>query len=116
MEVLTLTVSLSSLIQQGCNSDSKLCGKAFKFQIGIFYFAFYLYVLVVGTGGTKPNIFTLGAYQYDEIDSKEKLQKASFIWWIFSAFLGMMFANSFLIYISRTIWDSLGAMKFPRCD
>ena len=98
MALLTLAVGLPSLRPLECNSDSNLCEKASKFQVGIFYFA--LYVLAVGTGGTKPNISTIGADQFDEFDPKEKLQKASFFnWWIFAVFFGMLFADSFLIYI-----------------
>jgi peptide/histidine transporter 3/4 len=68
-----------------------------------------LYVLAVGTGGTKPNISTIGADQFDEFDPKEKLQKASFFnWWIFSVFLGMLFADSFLIYIQDRVGFAVG--------
>lgn len=107
MVILTLAVALPSLRPPECNSDSNLCEKASKLQIGIFYFA--LYVLAVGTGGTKPNISTIGADQFDEFDPKERLQKASFFnWWIFSVFLGMLFADSFLIYIQDRVGFTLG--------
>lgn len=107
MVILTLAVALPSLRPPECQPDSNFCEKASKFQVGIFYFA--LYVLAVGTGGTKPNISTIGADQFDEFDPKEKLQKASFFnWWIFSVFLGMLFADSFLIYIQDRVGFTLG--------
>ena len=107
MVVLTLAVSLGPLRPQECNPDSNLCEKASKLQIGIFYFA--LYVLAVGTGGTKPNISTIGADQFDDFDPNEKIQKASFFnWWIFAVFFGMLFADSFLIYIQDTMGYAWG--------
>jgi len=107
MVVLTLAVSLRTLRPPECDPASNLCEKASSLQVGIFYFA--LYVLAVGTGGTKPNISTIGADQFDEFDPKEKLQKASFFnWWIFSVFLGMLFADSFLIYIQDRVGFTLG--------
>lgn len=107
MIILTLAVSLRSLRPPECNSASTTCEKASSLQVGIFYFA--LYILAVGTGGTKPNISTIGADQFDEFDTREKLQKASFFnWWIFSVFLGMLFADSFLIYIQDQVGFSVG--------
>eukprot|EP00253_Pinus_taeda_P006189 PITA_06189 len=107
MILLTLAVSLRSLRPPECNSASTTCEKASSLEVGIFYFA--LYILAVGTGGTKPNISTIGADQFDEFDPKEKLQKASFFnWWIFSVFLGMLFADSFLIYIQDRVGFSVG--------
>ncbi|GJZ36371.1 NRT1/ PTR family 5.2-like protein [Tanacetum coccineum] len=54
--------------------------------------------IVVGTGGTKPNISTIGADQFDDFDPKEKNQKLSFFnWWMFSIFFGTLFANTVLL-------------------
>jgi len=107
MILLTLAVALPSLRPPACDSDSNTCAKASELQIGIFYLA--LYVITVGSGGTKPNISTMGADQFDEFDPKEKLQKASFFnWWIFSVFFGMLFAESFLIYIQDRVGFSWG--------
>jgi peptide/histidine transporter 3/4 len=107
MVVLTLAVSLRTLRPPECDPASNLCEKASSLQVGIFYFA--LYVLAVGTGGTKANISTIGADQFDEFDPKEKRQKASFFnWWIFSVFLGMLFADSFLIYIQDRVGFAVG--------
>jgi peptide/histidine transporter 3/4 len=109
MILLTLAVSLPSLRPPQCISDSNVCQKASEFQIGIFYLA--LYVISVGHGGTKPNISTIGADQFDEFDPKEKLQKASFFnWWIFSVFTGVLLAVSFLIYIQDRVGFAVGYM------
>ncbi|PNY00389.1 peptide transporter PTR3-a-like protein, partial [Trifolium pratense] len=72
MCLLTLTVSLPMLRPPPCGQDiaDKDCPKASSFQIGIFFFA--LYIIAVGTGGTKPNISTMGADQFDEFEPKER--------------------------------------------
>ncbi|KAH9309404.1 hypothetical protein KI387_037315 [Taxus chinensis] len=107
MMMLTLAVSVPSLRPPECAKNAIVCPKASTFQVGFFYFA--LYVLALGTGGTKPNISTIGADQFDEFDPKEKLQKASFFnWWMFSVFFGALFAQTFLIYIQEDIGFAVG--------
>ncbi|KAH9309405.1 hypothetical protein KI387_037316 [Taxus chinensis] len=107
MIILTLAVSVPSLRPPECAKDAIVCPKASTLQVGIFYFA--LYVLALGTGGTKPNISTIGADQFDEFDPKEKLQKVSFFnWWMFSAFFGTLLAQTFLIYIQENVGFSVG--------
>ncbi|GLJ37739.1 hypothetical protein SUGI_0766780 [Cryptomeria japonica] len=107
MAILTLAVSVPSLKPPTCAKDVSVCPKASTFQVGIFYFG--LYVLAVGTGGTKPNISTIGADQFDEFEPKERVQKVSFFnWWMFSVFLGSLFAQTFLIYIQEDIGFPVG--------
>lgn len=108
MIMLTLAVSLPSLKPPDhCNSDSNVCEKASKFQVGFFYAA--LYVLAVGTGGTNPNISTMGGDQFDEFNPEEKHQKVSlFNWWLFSAFIGTLIGQTFLVYIQENVGFSLG--------
>ncbi|KAL6598818.1 hypothetical protein ACP70R_046078 [Stipagrostis hirtigluma subsp. patula] len=40
-------------------------------QLGVFFVG--LYIVAFGTGGTKPNISTIGADQFDEFDPQEKM-------------------------------------------
>nr|CAD1844200.1 unnamed protein product [Ananas comosus var. bracteatus] len=81
--------------------------KASSLQLGVFFAA--LYILAVGTGGTKPNISTIGADQFDEFDPREKAHKLSFFnWWMFSIFIGTLFANTVLVYIQDNVGWSLG--------
>ncbi|KAH0939349.1 hypothetical protein HID58_006810 [Brassica napus] len=84
MLVLTLSVSIPGMKPPECSTASaEDCEKASVLQLTIFFGA--LYILAVGTGGTKPNISTIGADQFDESDPKEKIQKISFFnWWMFS--------------------------------
>ncbi|KAI3865269.1 hypothetical protein MKX03_012859 [Papaver bracteatum] len=104
MGLLTLTVSLHSLRPPPCYETNVAdCKQASTLQLAVFYTA--LYILAIGTGGTKPNISTIGADQFDEFHPKEKAHKLSFNWWMFSIFFGTLFANTFLVYIQRRIQD-----------
>ncbi|XP_057781629.1 protein NRT1/ PTR FAMILY 5.2-like [Salvia miltiorrhiza] len=110
MVLLTLVVSLSALRPPPCGDGvmEKDCDKkASTFQIGIFYLA--LYIIAIGTGGTKPNISTMGADQFDDYEPQEKFQKLSFFnWWMFSIFLGTLFSNTFLVYIQDNVGWAVG--------
>lgn len=105
MILLTLAVSLPALKPPSCDEG---CNKqASTFQVAIFYLA--LYIIAAGTGGTKPNISTMGADQFDDFEPKERNQKLSFFnWWMFSIFFGTLFSNTFLVYIQDTVGWSLG--------
>lgn len=59
-----------------------------------------LYVIAIGNGGTKPNISSLGAEQFDDFELKEKKQKLSFFnWWMFSVFFGTFLATTLMVWI-----------------
>ncbi|CAI0383094.1 unnamed protein product [Linum tenue] len=102
------TVSLPSLRPPHCTDpDPNNCPKASTLQLGIFFGA--LYTLAVGTGGTKPNISTIGADQFDDFEPREKAHKLSFFnWWMFSIFFGTLFANTVLVYIQDNVGWSIG--------
>ncbi|XP_022924429.1 protein NRT1/ PTR FAMILY 5.2-like isoform X1 [Cucurbita moschata] len=108
MGLLTLAVSLPSLKPPPCLDVNKgNCKPASTLQLAVFFGA--LYMLALGTGGTKPNISTIGADQFDEFHPKEKAQKLSFFnWWMFSIFFGTLFATTILVYIQDNVGWSLG--------
>ncbi|KAF2294903.1 hypothetical protein GH714_026915 [Hevea brasiliensis] len=108
MILLTLAVSVPSLRPPSCGPSIEDCAqKASALQKGIFYAA--LYIIAAGTGGTKPNISTMGADQFDDFDPKERTQKLSFFnWWMFSIFFGTLFCNAFLVYIQDKVGWALG--------
>ncbi|XP_028770067.1 protein NRT1/ PTR FAMILY 5.2-like [Neltuma alba] len=108
MCLLTISVSLPSLKPPKCTEkDLTSCQKASPLQLAVFYGA--LYTLAIGTGGTKPNISTIGADQFDDFDPKEKSSKLSFFnWWMFSIFFGTLFANTVLVYIQDNVGWTLG--------
>ncbi|PRQ36719.1 putative proton-dependent oligopeptide transporter family, major facilitator superfamily [Rosa chinensis] len=108
MSVLTLAVSLPALKPPKClDANIENCKKASTLQLAVFYGS--LYTLAIGTGGTKPNISTIGADQFDDFDPKEKAQKLSFFnWWMFSIFFGTLFANTILVYIQDNVGWTLG--------
>ncbi|XP_062167172.1 protein NRT1/ PTR FAMILY 5.2-like isoform X2 [Alnus glutinosa] len=108
MSLLTLAVSLPGLKPPHClETNTENCKKASTLQLAVFYGA--LYTLAVGTGGTKPNISTIGADQFDDFDHKEKSHKLSFFnWWMFSIFFGTLFANTVLVWVQDNVGWTLG--------
>jgi len=109
MCLLTLTVSLPMLRPPPCAQGiaDKDCQKASSLQIGIFFIA--LYIIAAGTGGTKPNISTIGADQFDEFEPKERSQKLSFYnWWVFYILIGTISAQTILVYIQDNVGFALG--------
>ncbi|XP_019181498.1 PREDICTED: protein NRT1/ PTR FAMILY 5.2-like [Ipomoea nil] len=108
MGLLTLAVSIHGLKPPHCSDPNAAdCPKATTLQLAVFFGA--LYTLAIGTGGTKPNISTIGADQFDEHDPKEKGHKLSFFnWWMFSIFFGTLFANTVLVYIQDNVGWTLG--------
>ncbi|KAK9159247.1 hypothetical protein Scep_005821 [Stephania cephalantha] len=104
MVLLTMAVSLKSL-RPTCTNG--VCNKASPSQIAFFYTA--LYIIAVGAGGTKPNISTFGADQFDDFNPQEKKLKVSFFnWWMFSSFLGALIATLGLVYIQENLGWGLG--------
>ncbi|KAM0949352.1 putative proton-dependent oligopeptide transporter family, MFS transporter superfamily [Dioscorea sansibarensis] len=110
MCLLTLAVSVNSLKPPACGpntNDPNCVEKASSLQLGVFFTA--LYILAIGTGGTKPNISTIGADQFDEFDPRERSHKLSFFnWWMFSIFFGTLFAYTILVYIQDNVGWTLG--------
>ncbi|KAF8402520.1 hypothetical protein HHK36_010605 [Tetracentron sinense] len=104
MVLLTMAVSLKSLKPTCANG---ICNKASTLQIAFFYSS--LYTIAVGAGGTKPNISTFGADQFDDFNPREKELKVSFFnWWMFSSFLGALVATLGLVYIQENLDWGLG--------
>ncbi|XP_010495745.1 PREDICTED: protein NRT1/ PTR FAMILY 5.2-like [Camelina sativa] len=108
MMVLTLSVSIPGLKPPECSAANvEDCKNPSVLQLAVFFGA--LYTLAIGTGGTKPNISTIGADQFDVFDPKEKIQKLSFFnWWMFSIFFGTLFANTILVYVQDNVGWTLG--------
>ena len=108
MLVLTLSVSIPGIKPPECSTaNAEDCKKASVLQLAVFFGA--LYTLAIGTGGTKPNISTIGADQFDVFDPKEKTQKLSFFnWWMFSIFFGTLFATTVLVYVQDNVGWALG--------
>ncbi|CAM8975503.1 hypothetical protein QQ045_028435 [Rhodiola kirilowii] len=104
MVLLTVAVSLKRYKPTCING---VCSKASTSQIALFYSS--LYIIAVGAGGTKPNISTFGADQFDDFNPNEKKFKVSFFnWWMFSSFLGALFATLGLVYIQENLGWGLG--------
>ncbi|CAD6201911.1 unnamed protein product [Miscanthus lutarioriparius] len=106
MVLLVLSVSLPALKPPPCNAAG-VCPKASALQLGVYYGG--LYIIAFGNGGTKPNISTIGADQFDEFDPREKMHKLSFFnWWMFTIFLGILFSSTVLVYLQDNVSWSIG--------
>ncbi|KAL6641061.1 hypothetical protein ACP70R_019242 [Stipagrostis hirtigluma subsp. patula] len=68
-----------------------------------------LYTIALGHGGTKPNISTIGADQFDGFHPAERLRKLSFFnWWMFTVFLGILLSTTVLVYLQDRVSWSVG--------
>ncbi|KAL0910786.1 hypothetical protein M5K25_018873 [Dendrobium thyrsiflorum] len=105
MILLTLAVWLKTL-RPDCEKD-EICNKAAPSEIAFFFSA--LYMIAIGAGGTKPNISTFGADQFDEFNGEEKKLKVSFFnWWIFSSFTGGLMATTGLVFVQENLGWGIG--------
>ncbi|TVU18841.1 hypothetical protein EJB05_34956, partial [Eragrostis curvula] len=105
MVLITLAVSLKSL-HPHCTPDG-VCAPATRHQVAFFYAA--LYTMAIGAGGTKPNISTFGADQFDDFDDRERAAKAPFFnWWMFSSFAGGLVAVLVLVYVQENVGWGVG--------
>jgi dipeptide/tripeptide permease len=105
MVLLVLSVSLLALKPPPCHAG--VCPKASALQLAVYFGG--LYVVALGNGGTKPNISTIGADQFDELDPREKTLKLPFFnWWIFTIFLGILFSSIVLVYLQDNVSWSVG--------
>lgn len=104
MILLTMAASLKFMKPTCANG---ICSKASTSQIAFFYSS--LYIIAIGAGGTKPNISTFGADQFDDFNPHEKNLKVSFFnWWMFSSFIGALCATLGLVYIQENLGWGLG--------
>ncbi|KAL5219126.1 hypothetical protein ABZP36_019810 [Zizania latifolia] len=105
MVLLTLSVTIPSLKPPPCNGS--VCPPVSSLQLGVYFGG--LYIIAFGNGGTKPNISTIGADQFDEFHPREKMQKLSFFnWWMFTIFVGILFSSTVLVYLQDNISWSIG--------
>jgi dipeptide/tripeptide permease len=105
MVLLVLAVSVPALKPPPCHAG--VCPRASSLQLGVYFGG--LYIVALGNGGTKPNISTIGADQFDEFDPREKMHKLSFFnWWMFTIFLGILFSSTVLVYLQDNVSWSVG--------
>uniref|UniRef100_A0A0D9XKG7 Major facilitator superfamily (MFS) profile domain-containing protein n=1 Tax=Leersia perrieri TaxID=77586 RepID=A0A0D9XKG7_9ORYZ len=108
MVLLTLAVSVPSLKPPSCDAAAAAgCPRASALQLGVYFGG--LYTIALGHGGTKPNISTIGADQFDDFHPPEKLHKLSFFnWWMFTIFLGILFSTTVLVYLQDNVSWAVG--------
>ncbi|KAJ3676486.1 hypothetical protein LUZ60_003898 [Juncus effusus] len=88
-----------TLFPSGCIDDNETMCDQPRVEVVFFYVS--LYILAVGAGGTKPNISTLGADQFDDYNRYERKLKSSFFnWWFFGSFLGALL-SAIMVYLQE---------------
>ncbi|KAK8963101.1 Peptide transporter PTR3-B [Platanthera guangdongensis] len=93
MVLLTLTVSIPLLWPQTTTK---------WFQIASFYCS--IYIVAIGIGGTKVNIGTLGANQFDNSVPRERAERTSFFnWWTFAISAGNLFSTIVIVYVQANV-------------
>jgi peptide/histidine transporter 3/4 len=106
MLLLTLAVSVPALKPASCDPGAT-CPRASALQLGVYFGG--LYTIALGHGGTKPNISTIGADQFDDFHPAERLRKLSFFnWWMFTVFTGILFSTTVLVYLQDSVSWSWG--------
>uniref|UniRef100_K4A6S8 Major facilitator superfamily (MFS) profile domain-containing protein n=2 Tax=Setaria italica TaxID=4555 RepID=K4A6S8_SETIT len=109
MLLLTLAVSVPALKPPPCDGAGAgaTCPRASALQLGVYFGG--LYTIALGHGGTKPNISTIGADQFDDFHPPERLRKLSFFnWWMFTVFTGILFSTTVLVYLQDSVSWSWG--------
>ncbi|CAL4933671.1 unnamed protein product [Urochloa decumbens] len=108
MLLLTLAVSVPALKPPPCDAGATAtCPRASALQLGVYFCG--LYTIALGHGGTKPNISTIGADQFDAFHPAERLRKLSFFnWWMFTVFTGILFSTTVLVYLQDSVSWSWG--------
>ncbi|WVZ59227.1 hypothetical protein U9M48_009410 [Paspalum notatum var. saurae] len=109
MLLLTLAVSVPALKPPPCDAGAgaATCPRASALQLGVYFGG--LYTIALGHGGTKPNISTIGADQFDDFHPAERLRKLSFFnWWMFTVFTGILFSTTVLVYLQDNVSWSWG--------
>jgi dipeptide/tripeptide permease len=106
MVLLTVAVSFKPFHPKCTVINGSFCPTSSK-EISFFYLS--LYIMAIGAGGTKPNISTFGADQFDDFDPYERKLKTSFFnWWMFSSFTGGLMATLGLVYVQENVGWGLG--------
>ncbi|KAJ3676484.1 hypothetical protein LUZ60_003896 [Juncus effusus] len=106
MVLLTASVTFKPFRPKCAINKDALCPTS-RAEVSFFYIS--LYIMAVGAGGTKPNISTFGADQFDDFDPYERKLKSSFFnWWMFSSFTGGLIASLVLVYVQENVGWGLG--------
>lgn len=100
--LITLTATLHSLRPMPCPSGSESCQSPSTAQYAVLYSAIVL--ITIGVGGTRFNIATMGANQFQ----KAKDQDSFFNWYFFTTYIAAITATTFIFYVQDNVGWGLG--------
>ncbi|XP_037424922.1 protein NRT1/ PTR FAMILY 2.6-like [Triticum dicoccoides] len=100
--LFTLTAALPSLRPPHCTSLSAKCQQASPGQLAVLYGAICL--LAIGAGGTRFNISTMGADQFESTSDKDTF----FNWYMVFLYTSFMLGDTAIVYIQDSISWAVG--------
>ncbi|KAM0922386.1 hypothetical protein ACQ4PT_006216 [Festuca glaucescens] len=100
--LFTLSAALPSLRPPHCPKASAACQKGTPGQLAVLYGAMFL--LAIGTGGTRFNMATLGADQF----SSSRDQDTFFIWYFVFLYASFMLGDTAIVYLQDGVSWALG--------
>ncbi|XP_057543726.1 protein NRT1/ PTR FAMILY 8.3-like [Amaranthus tricolor] len=105
MSTLTLFAKITMFKPADC--EGLICPSATPSQYAIVFVE--LYLVSLGMGGIKPCISSFGADQFDDNDSYEQKEKASFFnWFYFSISIGCLIASTLIVWIQENVGCDIG--------
>ncbi|XP_047044472.1 protein NRT1/ PTR FAMILY 2.7-like [Lolium rigidum] len=100
--LLTLSAALPSLRPPHCPTASASCQKGTAGQLAVMYGAMFL--LTIGTGGTRFNMATMGADQF----SSSRDQDTFFNWYFVFLYASFMVGDTAIVYLQDGVSWALG--------
>ncbi|KAL6341136.1 hypothetical protein AAG906_032252 [Vitis piasezkii] len=95
--VLLALTTLDFLRPQQCEHGSTLCKNPSKIQFAVLYSGIAL--AVIGLGGTRFTLATMGADQFD----KPKHQATFFNWYFFVFYVSAVISNTAIVYVEDNV-------------
>ncbi|XP_074270567.1 protein NRT1/ PTR FAMILY 2.7-like [Silene latifolia] len=100
--MFTLSAALPQLRPPLCDPSTLLCKTASSPQTAFLYLT--LTLAVIGLGGTRYLLGSLGANQFD----KKEHQRVFFNWFIFSFEMGFVIAFTLIVYVQNNVSWAIG--------
>ncbi|KAJ6811579.1 putative protein NRT1/ PTR FAMILY 2.3 [Iris pallida] len=97
-----LTATVPSLRPTPCTSEIDKCEHASASQLAVLYFAVAL--LSVGAGGSRFNMVSLGAAQFDRTED----QDSYFNWYFVILYVSAIIGSTLIVYVQDTVSWGLG--------
>ncbi|KAF5960492.1 hypothetical protein HYC85_001701 [Camellia sinensis] len=103
---ITISAILPQLRPPPCPTQEN-CQEASSLQLWVLYLS--LFFLMIGAGGTRPNVITFAADQFDMTKSKVEARSWNFFnWYFFSMSLSSLMSLTVVVYVQENVGWGLG--------